>query len=258
MRRLLSAALALCLAVSCQAQSQEAEPSLEDVLMPAAAGSQIISHTNYTVSYNRQLKIPNWVSWSIDPDELKKNVSRYESNFVPDPGVRGVSVSTHDYSRSGYDRGHMCPAADNRYDLTAMQESFYLTNVCPQKHSLNDGAWNDLEMACRYWAGVGTVYIVCGPYFKGTDRRRTFIGSNQVAVPDGFWKVVLRYYKGAWHAIGFKFPNGDAKGNFKDYAVTVDEIEKLTGYDFFSALDDETENQAEATVTISRWPFTPR
>lgn len=213
--------------------------------------SQIIVHSNYTVSYNRGRLIPNWVSWSIEKDELAKVVSRSGPNFETDPSAGGKTVSTMDYSRSGYDRGHMCPAADNRFSQQAMEESFFLTNVCPQNHTLNERSWADLESACRGWAAHDILYIVCGPYLDGDAHDR--IGRAGVTVPDGFWKVILRRFKGRWHAIGFIMPNTDVQDPYRNHAVTVDEVERLTGHDFFSELDDSTEMMVESAYDLSFW-----
>lgn len=221
------------------------------VVTSPMADSQMIVHGNYTVSYNREYLIPNWVSWSIEKDELAKVVSRSGQNFMTDPSAGGPAVSTMDYSRSGYDRGHMCPAADNRFSQEAMEESFYLTNVCPQNHTLNERTWADLEGACRGWAAHDIVYIVCGPYSEGEPKKR--LGRAGVAVPDGFWKVILRKFKGRWCAIGFIMPNDEVQEPFRNYAVTVDEVERLTGHDFFSELDDDVEARIESSFDLGLW-----
>lgn len=223
----------------------------EKVVTSRSVESQIIKHCNYTVSYNKEYKVPNWVSWNISKEKLSKTVSRSGINFMTDPAAHGTPVTPMDYSRSGYDRGHMCPAADNRFNQTAMEESFFMTNVCPQNHTLNEKTWADLEGACRGWANHSTVYIVSGPYFKG--KPKTHIGRVRVAVPDGFWKVILRQFKGKWVAIGFIMPNADADDAFRNYAVCVDDVEKLTGHDFFSELDDAIENEIESRFDLSSW-----
>ncbi|MBR2161096.1 MAG: DNA/RNA non-specific endonuclease, partial [Bacteroidaceae bacterium] len=114
---------------------------------------RIMQRTNYTVSFNTKWNIPNWVAWDITKEEV--NNDRYQRNdfFVSDPDIAVTkAVAYEDYSGSGYDRGHMCPAGDNHFDATAMDECFYMTNICPQNHELNKESWNDLEMACRRWA----------------------------------------------------------------------------------------------------------
>lgn len=227
---------------------------LEEVRGGSRISQQIISHKNYTVSYNRKTKLPNWVSWSITKDELKSIVSRNGFNFSSDPRVLISPVTSMDYSKSGWDRGHMCPAADNKFNATAMEESFYMTNICPQDHTLNEKTWSYLETACRNWAQSSTVYVVCGPYISG--KVKSYIGRSKVAVPDGFWKVVLRQHKGKWQAIGFIIPNVPSSAEFDEYAVTVDKVEEMTGYDFFSALEDKIESEVESSFDLSKWPYT--
>ena len=112
---------------------------------------QIIHHLAYTVSYNPKWKIPNWVAYELTRGETYGDVPR-KKKFSPDPLVKGYRVQHSDYSNSGYDRGHMAPAADMKWAEQAMRESFYMTNVCPQNQSLNRGDWNDLEELARDWA----------------------------------------------------------------------------------------------------------
>lgn len=233
--------------------AQGFDSSLEKVNAPRSMEQKIITHINYTSSFNTRLMVPNYVSWSIEPEELQGQYSRRDVAFSEDPKLGKDSPSPMDYSRSGWDRGHMCPAADNKYSLDAMRESFYMSNMCPQDHSLNEKAWNNLENACRNWARQTPVYVVCGPYFNSR-KPKTHIGNNRVAVPDGFWKVVLRYYKGAYRGIGFLFENKPYEGSYKNAAVTIDEIEKMTGLDFFSALNDKAERTAESSFDIKMWP----
>lgn len=126
---------------------EDMEPGLPELVRER--NSQVIRHTGYTVSYNAETKIPNWVAWTLTPERFEETVSRYDK-FLPDPEV-AHPVTTEDYKRSGYDRGHLCPAADNKWDEQAMRESFYMTNVCPQDHNLNRGDWKELEEACRDW-----------------------------------------------------------------------------------------------------------
>lgn len=246
MNRLLTALILLSLGIFTSSDR------LEEVKSSARISQQIITHKNYTVSYNRETRLPNWVSWSISKDELSSVVSRSGFNFSPDPKVLISPVTSMDYSKSGWDRGHMCPAADNKFSATAMEESFYMTNICPQDHTLNEKTWSYLETACRNWAQNCTVYVVCGPYIEG--KAKSHIGKSKVAIPDGFWKVVLRQYRGRWQAIGFIIPNVPTSSEFDEFAVSVDDVEILTGFDFFSALDDKIEKEIESSFDLSKWP----
>lgn len=228
--------------------------SLRNVEIPAALPDRterIITHKGYTVSYNCDWKIPNWVAYEITDYEVDGREERSDK-FVPDPMVpKYLSATTNDYKNSGYDRGHMAPAADMKWDEQAMKESFYLSNICPQLHNLNAGVWKDLEEQVRDLAvQKGSIYVVCGPIVS--DDYQT-IGENNVAVPDAFFKVLLQKEKEKIHTIGFIYENKSGKRPMSSYARTVDEIEELTGIDFFPALPDEIENKVEAEVDFSKW-----
>ena len=207
---------------------------------------QIIQRTGYTLSYDAKNKTPQWVAWELTKEETRGNEER-TNEFQPDPDVMGAKVVTYDYSGSGYDRGHMAPAGDMKWSKKAMQESFYMSNICPQDHNLNTEDWNDLEMKSREWARrYGKVYIVCGPIYKGT--RNEYIGDHRVKVPDAFFKVILINDTKKQCALGFYFENEAGERPLTEYLTSVDELEKLTGLDFFSALPDEEENLLEKVV----------
>ena len=206
----------------------------------------ILKRMAYTVSYNDKMKNPNWVAWELTRKELVGTEER-TNKFLPDPDLPEPRVRTSDYSHSGYDRGHMAPAADMKWSSRAMEESFYMSNICPQHKNLNRGDWNDLEDACRAWAKkYGTVYIACGPIFDRAQPKR--IGASKVAVPDRFFKVVLIYNRKDPIALGFIFPNLAHSQDLKDYQVTVDDVEFATGFDFFSKLPDHIEDYIEAEI----------
>ena len=131
-----------------------------------AAGfkEQLITQYAYFTSYNPANRIPNYVSWCLTKEHTDGEVSRKGHKFHANDAVGGIKVESNDYTHSGYDRGHMCPAGDNKWNRTAMDESFLMTNICPQTHALNGGDWKELEEQCRYWAEkYGKIYIVCGP-----------------------------------------------------------------------------------------------
>ena len=220
--------------------------ALEIPIMKSSAGGQILKRRGYTLSYNADYKTPQWVAWELTKKETKGKEGRTDK-FLPDPDVRGAKAYTGDYTKSGYDRGHMAPAADMKWSRKAMEESFYMSNICPQNPNLNRGDWNDLEEKSRQWAKkYGAVYIACGPIYDNKRPKR--IGNNKVAVPDAFYKVVLINDKKNPKAIGFIFPNKAGHKPLKKYVVTVDSVEKRTNIDFFSALPDEIENKIEAEL----------
>lgn len=213
--------------------------------------SETIKHRySYTVSYNHQMKNPNWVAWSITADHASGKVQRtdfWDDDDMPDP--KGY---LSDYYNSGYDRGHMCPAGDNKWSEKAMEDCFRITNMCPQDGGLNRGMWNSIEQQCRAWAKkYGKVYVVCGPIYLNQQHRK--IGKNKVVVPEAFFKVVL-CMEGTPKAIGFICRNQSQKGKKKtDFINTIDDVERITGYDFFSKLPDDIEDKVEAHADINEW-----
>lgn len=219
---------------------------LEIPVMQSSTGGQVLKRKGYTLSYNADYKTPQWVAWELTRKETEGEEGRTDK-FLPDPDVRGAKAYTGDYTRSGYDRGHMAPAADMKWNKQAMEESFYMSNICPQNPNLNRGDWNDLEEKSRQWAKrYGAVYIACGPIYDTKHPKR--IGNNRVAVPDAFYKVILINDRKNPQAIGFIFPNSAGHKPLKKYVVTVDSVEKRTNIDFFPALPDEIEDRIEAEL----------
>ena len=214
-----------------------------------------LERMGYTVSFNPQTNIPNWVAWELNAEKLVERESRSDK-FLPDPAIdAGKAITTDEYKGSGWDRGHMCPAGDNRWHWRAMDESFYMTNICPQNHNLNRGDWKELEEACRRWASVEPVYIACGPILYKTPKYGYIGNKHQIRIPDAFFKVVLTgIASGQPRAIGFIYKN--ESGNYKrdKYVNSIDEVERITSLDFFSALPDEIEERIEATYDLAEWP----
>ena len=211
---------------------------------------QIIEKASYIVSYNKNTKLPNWVAGYLTADHTNGPVKRM-SNFYEEESVAIPRATLEDYRGSGWSRGHMCPAGDNKWNETAMYESFSLINVCPQNASLNSGLWNSIEIDCRRWARkYGDVYIVCGPILL--NREHEMIGSNKVVVPEAFFKVILRMSPQP-AAIGFIIRNNEGKKKKDQYINTVDDIERITGIDFFPALPDNIENKVEAYANLDEW-----
>lgn len=213
--------------------------------------SQVIEHVGYTVSYNEQRRNPNWVAYELTSEEVDGTEPR-GSKFIPDPSVAGRQAVDNDYRNSGWDRGHLAPAADMKWSEQAMRECFYLSNICPQDHKLNTGTWKTLEEKCREYARYfGNVYIVCGPIVK--NNKYGNIGENGVMVPDGFYKVLLTTHYGKYTGVGFLFDNAKGSKRLADHAVTIDEVERVTGIDFFHALPDDTETAVESRIDKEVW-----
>lgn len=228
-------------------------PSGKELKIPVSLTprqEQIIHHTGYTVSYNKDLKLPNWVSYELTRKETKGKEKRND-RFIADPLVIGSIATNADYTRSGYDKGHMAPAADMKWSSQAMKESFYFSNMCPQHPQLNRRGWKNLEEKIRDWAiADSAIVIICGPI---VNKQPKTIGKNKVAVPQQFFKVILSPYVKPMRAIGFLFNNKQAVEPLSTYAVTIDSIERLTNMDFFASLPDDIENKIEAEANYFQW-----
>ena len=210
----------------------------------------VLQRTSYVVSYNKQTRCPNWVAWQLTADHTDGELKRM-NNFHEDEDCPRPRATLQDYKGSGWSRGHMCPAGDNKWSREAMYDSFSLVNVCPQDSKHNSGVWNSIEMDCRQWARkYGEVFIVCGPVW--TKGKHQTIGPNKVQVPEAFFKVVLRLKP---EPAGFGFITRNNEGTKKRdlYYNSIDQVERITGIDFFPALPDDIENEVEAKADISDW-----
>ena len=213
---------------------------------------QQIKNLGYTSSYNTSYGIPNWVAYELTRSEAASQEAERTNKFQADPKVIGKSASNSDYKGSGYDKGHMAPAADMKWSKTVMEQSFYFTNICPQAPGLNRGAWKDLEEEIREWAiRDSALVIICGPLFTKDPVR--YIPETHVAIPDAYFKVVCSPYTDEARGIAFVFPNAKASKHPREYVVTIDSVEKMTGMDFLSQLPDEIENEIEQTSNYTHW-----
>ena len=236
-------------------QSVASDNDVDGLEIPVYKGKEKLSQTvkkrfSYVVSYNHDTKEPNWVAWTLTADHASGDVPRLD--FMDDDDMPDPKGYLSDYYNSGYDRGHMCPAGDNKWDRKSMEDCFLITNMCPQVNNLNRGIWNSIEQQCRAWAKkYGKIYIVCGPIFLNQQHRK--LGKNKVVVPEAFFKVILCLGDSP-KAIGFVCRNVSQKGKKKtDFVNSVDEVERITGYDFFSKLPDGVEDKVEAEADISQW-----
>lgn len=222
----------------------------EIVRLPEHIPSQLLSRTAYCLSYNRGTLCPNWVAWNLTAEHADGEWAR-SNDYREDYDVPSPRATNEDYRGSSLSRGHMCPAGDCKWDANAMSETFLLSNICPQDRSLNSGLWNRIEMDCRKWAQMyGSVYIVCGPVLYNKEHET--IGVDKVVVPEAFFKVILCLQETP-KAIGFVVKNNAGTKKKDQYVNTVDEVERITGYDFFPALPDDIENEVESHASIDDW-----
>lgn len=242
--------------------------------MPNNTQSQMLYRLAYCTSYNNETKCPNWVAWCLTSGHTDGPFPRMGVPYYSNDGrVEGIGYVTQETCRNGYfidleaneprqqlsdwtrdynmSHGHMCPAGDNKWDKAAMNQSFLLTNMCPQDEKLNGGAWKKLEEKCRTWANLyGGIYIVAGPIYNEPITRT--LGEGKIAVPDAFFKVVL-CLEGPPKAIGFLYKNDSSSQSIKDCVCSVDSVEELTGFDFFTSLPDDIEDVVESDANLAKW-----
>ena len=208
---------------------------------------ELIIHKGYVLSYREAYEQPEFVMYVLNYGNTK--IERI-NDFRSDPSVSTKSASPQDYAKSGYDKGHLAPAADFSYSKDLMSESFYMSNMSPQTPGLNRGPWKFLE---EYFRNLGEnydkVYIITGPVLGSDEISDSFkeIGENKVKIPYLFYKCGLFIKDNEYYMISFLLPNELLSRNFKDYQCTTDDIETLTGMNFFSFLNDELEETLESS-----------
>lgn len=221
--------------------------------LPTSTTGQVVEHSYYTLSYSEKHEQAEWVAYFLNRQRVRGDVDRTD-NYRPDPKVKTGSSTNQDHEGSGYDRGHLAPAAAMAFSRNAMSESFYLSNMSPQEAGLNRGIWRQLEKQVRKWASKkGTLYVVTGPSLIDVKEK---IGINGVSVPGYFYKVLWhRNTNGKDHGIGFWLPNKSVDKPLKECARSIDKIESLTGINFFHDLSIETQKEFERNSSLSNWPI---
>lgn len=223
---------------------------LQYAVIPDSLQQETVEYTGFRVSFNPEYHIPNYVAWELTGEEAKGDLPR-RSKFHADMSVRGCP-SLDDYRNSGFDRGHMAPAADMKWSEEAMDDSHSLVNMCPQEHSVNGGIWSTIEQKTRNWAKRDSALIViCGPIL--TDEMPQTIGYTGVKVPRRFFKVVLAPFAEPPRAIAFIVPNYYNTFQLDQLVCSVDDVEAITGYDFFGCLPDSIEEAVESKGNIHIW-----
>ena len=217
---------------------------------------QIVRHRAFTLKYSEEHEQAEWVAYTLEEHMVSGPVKRTD-DFRPDPLVKTGSASPEDYRGSGYDRGHLVPAADMKHSRECMSETFFMSNMSPQRPEFNRGIWKELEEQVRRWVREDKeLHVVAGPVFAAQDYE--VIGPNRVAVPDFYYKVILDYREPGIKAIGFILPNGKAEAALWEFAVPVDRVEEITGIDFYPALPDDVEEVLESSLDFSGWPLPGR
>jgi endonuclease G len=212
----------------------------------------ILKYTGFDISYNEDNVEPAWVAYILTRKEVQSGTQIRSENFRPDKKVATGSATLKDYAGSGYDRGHMAPAADMKWSKEAMSESFLMSNMSPQDQGFNRGIWGRLEAKVRDWAiSNDSLLVISGPVLKGI---RKHIGANHVGVPDYYFKVIADISAPTYKVIAFVLKNKSSTGDIYNYAVTIDSVERITGYDFFPNINDRAmRERMEKNINISGW-----
>ncbi len=259
MKTLLFAFLFLFLIFGCTPKSQDSATvvleieSIEDGYpLSEKQEGDVVAHLGYHLSYNENYEQANWVCYILTKQKLDNPKVKRSDRFVSDRNVVTGSATKKDYKRSGFDRGHLAPAADMKWSKQAMKESFFMSNMSPQKPHFNRGIWKELESAVRGWALKNdSIFVVTGPVFS--DNMET-IGKNGVAVPPYYYKVIFDFSRnGGYKTIAFLLPNQKSEKEIWDYAITVDELEEKMNFDFFSKLPSPEMEKLESKLELEKW-----
>ena len=229
--------------------SEGARDSLMTVGVPHGMNDTLVRYDAFDVHFNGERGIANCTVYEFLVNELNGTTER-SGDFMPDTGVKGCP-SLQDYAGSGMDRGHLVPAADLKWSADAMRQSFLLTNVAPMHKALNEGGWAKLEEKVREWVVRDSALLVfTGPVVSESD---TTLSSGRVTVPSAYYKVIIAPCVRPVRAIAFIYPNGHSGGRLRQYAVSVDEVERRTGLDFFPFLTSEEQKSLESPVNLDAW-----
>jgi endonuclease G, mitochondrial len=226
--------------------------------VPGDRTNNLVTRPQYALSYNSDRGIPNWTSWQLNTSWLGTQPRR---NFMPDLALPAPVITPNDYNNSGFDRGHMVPAADRNRSPEDSQAVFLMSNILPQAPDNNQGPWERLEAYSRDLVRQGKeLYIIAGSSGTGgTGKNGTFttIGKGKVAVPKSVWKVIVvldtpgqSTITSQTRVIAVNMPNeqGIKDIPWQTYRISVDEIEAMTGYDLLSNVSKRIQTTVEKRV----------
>jgi endonuclease G len=233
-------------------EGKEVKANTNEFYLPTSTTGQIVHHEGYSLSYSEPHEQAEWVAYELKKLHLSStNFKR--PYFEIDKAVKTGAADWRNYKNSGYDRGHLCPAGDKRYSKQAHDETFLTSNISPQEHDFNSGIWNTLEQKVRYWANkYDGVFVVTGGVLNDDLES---IGDEDVSVPNQFYKIILDNNSGKTKMIAFLMPHKDSNKPLYEFVVSVDKVEALTGIDFFPELNDNVENNLEASNSYKAWSF---
>ena len=215
-----------------------------------SATNQIIHHSYYCLSYSEKDEQSEWVAYKLTNKNVEGNIKR-KNNFKADKKVTTESAQLSDYKGSGYDRGHLAPAGSMKINKTSMSESFFMSNMSPQKPSFNRGIWKRLEGKVRYWTEINdSVFVVTGPII---DNPLGTIGENDITIPRAYYKTLLGYKNGKAKGLAFIMPNEKSDASLYKYVVSINEVEEITGINFYHKIDKEVQEKVEDNKDVKLW-----
>jgi endonuclease G len=235
------------------------EPSLilqingvSDAYPATEKGDSVLIYTGFHLLYNEEYEQAAWVAYILTDEQVLSGTESRTENFRADTAIVTGSATPRDYLRSGYDRGHLAPAADMKWSPVAMSESFLMSNMSPQAPGFNRGVWSRLESKVRDWAIENdSILVITGPVFYGIDE---YIGENLVGVPKYYFKVIADISPPDYKVISFLLWNTGSSEDLFSFAVSIDSLELITGYDFFATHpDQEIIERMETSVNSYGW-----
>ena len=217
--------------------------------------------TSFSMEYDKSKKHSRWIAFRFDNQTRLQEATRSDE-FIPDPSLDMEYQRTQvDFGKKGYDRGHLCASADRLYQQEANDQTFYYTNMSPQRNNFNTGVWLALEGQVQSWGrsctASDTLYVVKGGTIDKEEQVKEYIGGDRSKPVPKYYYMALLFKKGdSFKAIAFWMEHSDTPKSTKlvDYALSIDELEEKTGIDFFPSLNDNLENALESTYSTKAWP----
>ena len=224
--------------------------------LPTSATKDIYHKEHYSLAYSELHEQAEWVAYELKIDHLNApKVTRHDF-FSDDASIISGSATFYDYKGSGFTKGHLVPAADRAFSKRAMEETFLMSNISPQRYGFNGGIWRELEELVRDWARKHKhLYVITGPVLRPGLLK---IGKEGVSVPEYFFKVILSTHAD-FEGIGFVIPNEMSSDQISEYARSIDQVEQLTNIDFFDdLLTEAVEEAVERSLDLKQWPVDQR
>ena len=224
---------------------------IPDSILPMhATNDEIVQHVTYTLNYAETYEQAKWVMYKLTKNHLQLNIAKRENNFREDPFVKTGSALPEDYKSSGYDKGHLAPAANMIWSEVTMSESFYMSNISPQVPAFNRGIWKELENYERQWANYfGEIWVVTGPILK--NGLPTIGRKNKISIPEAYFKII--FDENDYKMIGFVIPNKAEKQHLVTFVLSVDSIESLTNIKFFPFFSEKEKKDLKSTIKLEKW-----